>query len=115
MRAPYTFPLMSYSVSSSLYTYLLRQLEKDKNKSNVRIRANVANMSIKTYIIILKGNLYLIDGKADGLHVLTHFPHTAPVLLHQAHNEGAALLTIIRVIIHLMQLYDKLRIHPKGI
>lgn len=46
--------------------------------------------------------LYLIDGKANGLHVLPHFPHTAPVLLHQAHNNGAALLTIIRVIIHLI-------------
>ena len=70
-------------------------------------------MSIIVYI--LKAAPYVVDGKADGLHVLPHFLHTASVLLHQAHDEGAAILTIIRVIIRLFQLYDKLRIHPEGI
>lgn len=70
---------------------------------------------IITCTVILKAALYLIDGKADGLHVLPHFPHTAPVLLHQAHDEGAALLTIIGVVVHLIQLNDELRIHPEGV
>lgn len=59
---------------------------------------------------------YLVDGKANGFHVLPQFPHFPPVLLHQAHNESAALLlTIVRVIIHIIQLYDKLWIHPEGV
>lgn len=58
---------------------------------------------------------YLIDGKTDGLHVLSHFPHAPPVLLHKAHQEGATLLAIIRVIILLVQLDDKLRVHPEGV
>lgn len=58
---------------------------------------------------------HLIDCIANSLHVLPHFPPTALILLHEADDDGAALLTIIGVIVHLLQLNDKLRIQPEGI
>lgn len=58
---------------------------------------------------------HLIDCIANSLHVLPHFPHTALILLHEANDDGAALLAIIGVIVHLLQLNDTLRIHPEGI
>lgn len=61
-----------------------------------------------TFSLILKADL--IDGKANGLHVLPHLPHAAPVLLHQTHDDGTALLAFIRVVIRLLQLYHKLGI-----
>lgn len=86
--------------------------KKGTETSNVRI----CEASFVTDNGVFKAAAYLVDGKANGFHVLPQFPHFPPVLLHQAHNEGAALLlTIVRVIIHIIQLYDKLRVHPEGV
>lgn len=57
----------------------------------------------------------LIDGVADGLHVLSHSPPSALVLLHQANDDGASLLAVVGVVVHIIQLDDKLRIHPEGV
>lgn len=58
---------------------------------------------------------HIINCKSDGFHALPHLLHLTSVLLHQAYNESAALLSIVRVIIHVVQLYDKLRVRPEGV
>lgn len=58
---------------------------------------------------------YLIDAKADGMHVLAHLPLPPPVLLDEAHQEGAASLPILIIFIFFLQLDEVLRVHPEGI
>ena len=59
--------------------------------------------------------LYLVDGKAHEFQVLAHLPHAPLVLLHQTHNDRAPSLAIIRVVVLLVQLYDKLGVLPESI
>lgn len=58
---------------------------------------------------------YLIDAKADGVHILAHLPLPPPVLLDEAHQEGAASLPILLIFIFFLQLDEVLRVHPEGI
>lgn len=58
---------------------------------------------------------YLIDAKADGMHVLAHLPLPPPVLLDEAHQEGTASLPILIIFIFFLQLDEVLRVHPEGI
>lgn len=58
---------------------------------------------------------YLIDAKADGVHVLAHLPLPPPVLLDEAHQEGTASLPILIIFIFFLQLDEVLRVHPEGI
>lgn len=41
----------------------------------------------------------LIDGEADGVHVLAVAAELAAALLHQSHQEAAGSLVILRVIV----------------
>lgn len=58
---------------------------------------------------------HLIDAEADGVHVLAHLPLASPVLLDEAHQEGAAALPILLVLVFLLQLDQVLRVHPEGV
>lgn len=63
------------------------------------------------------GRRYLVDGEADGLHVLAVAALAAPVLLHQRQQEAAARLPparLVPVVVHLLQLDLKLRVDPEG-
>lgn len=57
----------------------------------------------------------IIDSVADGLHVFSHLPPAALVLLHQANDDGASFLAIVGVVIHVVQLDGELRVHPEGV
>ena len=57
--------------------------------------------------------LHLIDAEADGVHVLAHLPLPPSVLLNEPHQEGAAALPILLVLILLLQLDQVLRVHPE--
>jgi len=60
---------------------------------------------------------YLVDGEADGLHVLAVAALAAPVLLHQRQQEAAAGLApaaLVRVVVHLLQLHLELRVDPES-
>lgn len=50
----------------------------------------------------------LIDGKANGVVVAAEPPVSSPILLHQAHQEGAPVLPIQRVVIHILQTHLEL-------
>lgn len=58
---------------------------------------------------------HLVDAEADGVHVLPHLPLPPPVLLDEAHQEGAAALPVLLVLVLLLQLDQVLRVHPEGI
>lgn len=58
---------------------------------------------------------HLVDGEANGLHVLSDLSHFATVLLDQTHNEAASHFIISRIIILLLQLDQKLRVHPERV
>lgn len=117
-----TFSLNNHSAPGNTLIKHLHLCIHTSSGSYKKAKTNQMSEYVKCYkynlhyfIVTLKGPPYLIDGKANGLHVLPHFPHPPSVLLHQAHDDGAALLAIIGVIIHILQLYDKLRIHPEGV
>lgn len=55
----------------------------------------------------------LIDGIADGVHVLPLLPQLPSVLLDQAHHHAAASLVVVRVVVLLVQFDHKLRVHPE--
>lgn len=57
----------------------------------------------------------LINGKADGVHVLPHLPLLPTVLLDQPNEESAAPLRIIGVLVLLLQLDQILRIRPESV
>lgn len=57
----------------------------------------------------------LIDGKANGVHVLPHLPLLPTVLLDQPNEESAAPLRIIRVLIFFLQLDQILRVRPESV
>lgn len=59
------------------------------------------------------GRGYLVDSKADGVHVAPNSPLPSPVLLHQSHQEAAGHLIVPRVIILFQQLDLKLRVDPE--
>lgn len=58
---------------------------------------------------------HLIDGKANGVHVLALASVAAPILLHESHQEAAGLLFILRVIVLLQQGNLILGVDPKGV
>lgn len=57
----------------------------------------------------------LIDAEANGVHVLAHLPLPPPVLLDEAHQEGAAALPVLLVLVLFLQLDQVLRIHPERV
>lgn len=57
----------------------------------------------------------LIDGKADGVHVLALATVAAAVLLHQSHQEAAGGLVVLGVIVLLQQGDLILRVDPEGV
>lgn len=59
------------------------------------------------------GRGYLVDSKADGVHVTSHPPLPPPVLLHQSHQEAAGHLIVPRVVIFFQQLDLKLGVDPE--
>lgn len=58
---------------------------------------------------------HLIDAEADCVHVLAHLPLAPPVLLDKAHQEGAAVLPVLLVLVLLFQLDQVLRVHPERV
>lgn len=56
---------------------------------------------------------HLIDSEANSVHVLPLFTELPAVLLDQADHKTASILSIIRVIVLLIQLDHKLRVHPE--
>ena len=58
---------------------------------------------------------YLIDAEANGVHVLAHLPLPPPVLLDEAHQEGAAALPVLLVLVLFLQLDQVLRVHPERV
>lgn len=58
---------------------------------------------------------YLIDSKADGVHVLTLAPISAAVLLHESDEKTARHLVVIWVVILLQQRDLILRVDPKRV
>lgn len=55
----------------------------------------------------------LIDGEADGVHVLAVAAVAAAIFLHQSHQEAAGCLVILRVVILLQQADFILRVDPE--
>lgn len=55
----------------------------------------------------------LVDGEADGVHVLALFTVAPPVLLHQCHQEAAGHLGIVGVIVLFQQRDLVLRVYPE--
>lgn len=49
----------------------------------------------------------LIDGEANGVEVLSEAPLPSSVLLHEANQDSAAVLTVMRLIV---QLDEELRV-----
>lgn len=58
---------------------------------------------------------YLVDAEADGVHVLAHLALPPPVLLDEPHQEGAATLAVLLVLVLLLQLDEVLWVHPEGV
>ena len=58
---------------------------------------------------------YLIDGKADGVHVLSVTAMASSVLLHKSHKEAAGNLVILWIIILLQQSDLILRVDPERV
>lgn len=58
---------------------------------------------------------HLIDGEADGVHVLTVAPVSAPVLLHEGHEEAARHLVVLRVVVLFQQRDLVLWVDPKRV
>lgn len=58
---------------------------------------------------------HLIDGEANGVHVLPLFTELPAVLLDQADHKTASILSVIGVIVLLVQLDHKLRVRPEGV
>lgn len=57
----------------------------------------------------------LIDGKADGVHVLALAAVTSAVFLHQRHQEAAGGLFVLGVVVLLQQADFILRVDPVGV
>lgn len=53
---------------------------------------------------------YLINGKTDCLEVGVNLHQPSSILLHQPHQKGASVLPIQRIIIHILQTQQELRI-----
>lgn len=58
---------------------------------------------------------HLIDSEANRVHVLPLFTELPAVLLDQAYHKTASVFSIIGVIILLLQLNHKLRVHPERV
>lgn len=57
----------------------------------------------------------LIDGEADGVHVLSVVAEAAAVFLHQSHQEAAGGLVVLWVIVLLQQADLILRVDPERV
>lgn len=57
----------------------------------------------------------LVDGEADGVHVLAVAAEAAAVFLHQSHQEAAGRLVVFGVIVLLQQRDLILRVDPEGV
>lgn len=55
----------------------------------------------------------LIDGEADGVHVLAMTAVAAAIFLHQSHQEAAGRLIVLGVVILLQQADFILRVDPE--
>ena len=74
------------------------------------------------HMLLLHDDLWpphLIDGEANGVHVLALTAVAAPVLLHESHQEAAGHLIIFWVIIFLQQCdlvlgIDPIRVYSEG-
>lgn len=73
----------------------------------------LAGLSLSQGRSLGAGRGYLVDSKADGVHVTSHAPLPPPVLLHQSHQEAAGHLIVPRVIIFFQQLDLKLGVDPE--
>lgn len=57
----------------------------------------------------------LIDGEADGVHILSVAAEAAAVFLHQSHQEAAGDLVVLWVIVLLQQADLILRVDPERV
>lgn len=57
----------------------------------------------------------LVDGEADGVHVLALFTVAPPVLLHERHQEAAGHLGILGVIVFFQQRDLVLGVYPERV
>ncbi len=57
----------------------------------------------------------LINGESDGEQVGAHLSFFPPVFLHQSHDEGAAHLVVLGIIILLQQTEAVLRVCPESV
>lgn len=53
---------------------------------------------------------YLIDGESDGVEVSSEASLPASVFLHQTDQDGAAVLAIVRVVVHFVQPDEELKV-----
>lgn len=58
--------------------------------------------------------MYLIDGKANGVEVASKASLPASILLHQTDEDGAAFLTVVRIVVHVVQADEELRVGAEG-
>lgn len=90
--------------------HLLPALEPKKKKHRRRL-ARVKDQLIRLHFL----STYLVNGESDGVHVLALFSELPAVLLNQANHKAASIFSIIWVIILLLQVYHKLRVHPERV
>lgn len=57
--------------------------------------------------------LYLVDGEPDGVEVSSEAPLSANVFLHQTNQGGAAVLAVVRVVVHVLQPDEELRVRAE--
>ena len=69
----------------------------DRNTSYIAL--NAIHHKLVQLTVGNKNCPYLIDGVANGMHVLPRFPQLAPVLLDEANHYATANLIVIRIII----------------
>lgn len=58
---------------------------------------------------------HLVDGESHCVHVFSHFLHASAVLLDQTDHEAAAVLSVVRVVVLLVQTDHKLRVRPERV
>lgn len=57
----------------------------------------------------------LVDGEADGVHVLSLAAEAAAIFLHQSHQEAAGGLLVVRVVVLLQQTDLILGVDPERV
>ncbi len=54
--------------------------------------------------------VYFVDGESDGVQVSSELSLPASVFLHETNQSSAAILTVMRVIVNVLQLDEELRV-----